>query len=230
MGWVIAEWPRVAIAVAGQNDQFPVRRVFCVGRNYAEHAREMGHDEREPPFFFGKAPEALTSAARVVYPPMTRDLHHEVELVVALSEEAFDITADQARRCIWGYAVGVDLTRRDLQAEAKRLARPWYLSKSWIGAAPIGPLLPASSLGHPRSGAIWLEVDGRRRQQGDLADMIWSVDEIIAHLSRYDRLLPGDVIFTGTPAGVGPLQPGNRVVAGIEGLPRLEFTLIASGS
>lgn len=229
MNWVIADWPRTGVAVAGTSDRFPVRRVFCVGRNYAEHTREMGGDEREPPFFFGKAPEALTGQARVPYPPMTRDLHHEVELVVAISEEAFDITADRARRCIWGYAVGVDLTRRDLQAEAKRLARPWYLSKSWIGAAPIAPLVPASVIGHPRAGTIWLDVDGKRRQQGDLADMIWSVEEIVAHLSRYDRLLPGDLIYTGTPAGVGPLQPGDRVSAGVEGLPGLEFTVVAGG-
>lgn len=226
MSWVIAEWPRPDIAVAGTADRFPVRRVFCVGRNYAEHAREMGHDERELPFFFGKAPEALIEGRRVPYPPMTRDLHHEVELVVAIAAEAFDITADRARHCIFGYAVGVDLTRRDLQAEAKKLARPWYLSKSWIGAAPIGPLVPASILGHPRTGAIWLDVNGRRRQQGDLSQMIWSVEDIVAHLSRYDRLLPGDLIYTGTPAGVGPLQPGDQVAAGIEGLPRLEFTVV----
>lgn len=226
MGWVIAEGTRPSVAVAGSRDRFPVRRVFCVGRNYVEHAREMGHDEREPPFFFGKAAEALIEDAKVPYPPMTRDLHHEVELVVAIAAEAFDLTADRTRPCIFGYAVGVDLTRRDLQAEAKKLARPWHLSKSWIGAAPIGPIVPAAHIGHPRVGAIWLDVDGKRRQQGDLAAMIWSVEEIIAHLSRYDRLLPGDLIFTGTPAGVGPLHPGDRVRAGIEGLPLLEFTIV----
>ena len=209
----------------GKNGPFAVRRVFCVGRNYAEHAKEMGHSGREPPFFFGKAAEAVTSAAEVPYPPATKDLHHEVELVVAIGREAAATEADDARGLIAGYAVGVDLTRRDLQAEAKRLARPWYLAKSWVGAAPLSSLVPVEAAGHPRRGRIWLEVNGAIRQQGDLAEMIWSVDEVLAALSAFDRLLPGDLVFTGTPAGVGPLVPGDRVRAGVEGVGELEFAV-----
>lgn len=220
----VPTWEPVRVPITGGNGEgFPVRRVFCVGRNYAEHAREMGHDAREPPFFFGKSAEAVVSAPRVPYPPATGDLHHEVELVVAIGAEARAIEAGQAARHVYGYAVGVDLTRRDLQAEAKRLARPWYLAKSWAGAAPIGPLVPAGSCGHPRQGRIWLEVNGAQRQAGDLADMIWSVDEILAALSGYDVLLPGDLVFTGTPAGVAAIGPGDRVRAGVDGLPELAF-------
>jgi fumarylpyruvate hydrolase len=217
-------WEPVTLPV-GKNGTFAVRRVFCVGRNYAEHAKEMGHSGREPPFFFGKAAEAVTTAAEVPYPPATKDLHHEVELVVAVGHEAAAITADEARGHIAGYAVGVDLTRRDLQAEAKRLARPWYLAKSWVGAAPLGTLVPVEAAGHPRRGRIWLEVNGAIRQQGDLAEMIWSVDEVLAALSTFDRLLPGDLVFTGTPAGVGPLVPGDRVRAGVDGVGELEFAV-----
>lgn len=202
--------------------RFPVRRVFCVGRNYAEHAREMGHDTRDPPFFFAKHAEALWTSPEVPYPPRTSDLHHEVELVVALGGE---LDPADPRAAIFGYAVGVDLTRRDLQAAAKREARPWHLAKSWIGAAPIGELRPAAEVGHPRRGAITLEVGGATRQQGDLGAMIWSVEELLAELASYDRLLGGDVVFTGTPAGVGPLLPGDRVRAAIAGLGEMRFTV-----
>lgn len=202
--------------------RFPVRRVFCVGRNYAEHAREMGHDSREPPFFFGKHAEALWTAAEVPYPPRTTDLQHEVELVVVLGR---DLDPADPRAAIFGYAVGVDLTRRDLQAAAKRQARPWHLAKSWVGAAPIGVLGPAAQLGHPRSGAITLEVGGECRQRGDLAEMIWNVEELLAELRSYDRLLAGDVVFTGTPAGVGPLLPGDQVRAAIAGVGELRFAI-----
>ena len=228
MSETIPTWEPVRVPVAGAGEQrgFAVRRVFCVGRNYAEHAREMGHDGREAPFFFGKAAEAVTASGRVAYPPATRDLHHEVELVVAIGREACALDAAGAQGHVFGYAVGVDLTRRDLQAEAKRQARPWHLAKSWVGAAPMGPLVPASACGHPRRGRIWLEAGGTTRQDGDLAEMIWSVDEVLAALSRYDTLLPGDLVFTGTPAGVGPLVPGDRVRAGVEGLPALEFEIV----
>ena len=226
----VPTWEPVRVPVSGGGEGFRVRRVFCVGRNYAEHAREMGHDAREAPFFFGKSAEAIVSAAKVSYPPATRDLHHEVELVVAIGAEVRAIEPGDAARHVYGYAVGVDLTRRDLQAEAKRLARPWHLAKSWVGAAPLGPLVPASSCGHPRRGRIWLAVNGAERQASDLAEMIWSVDEILAALSRYDTLLPGDLVFTGTPAGVGPLVAGDRVQAGIDGLPELAFEIGSTGS
>jgi fumarylpyruvate hydrolase len=220
----VVAWEPVTLPF-GKSGTFAVRRVFCVGRNYAEHAKEMGHSGREPPFFFGKAAEAIATAAEVPYPPATKDLHHEVELVVAIGREAAAIGADKVRSHIAGYAVGVDLTRRDLQAEAKRLARPWYLAKSWVGAAPLGSLVPVEAAGHPRRGRIWLEVNGTVRQQGDLAEMIWSVDEVLAALSAFDRLLPGDLVFTGTPAGVGPLVPGDRVRAAVDGVGELEFAV-----
>jgi len=221
-----------AVPVAGgaAGASFPVHRIYCVGRNYVEHAKEMGFTGREPPFFFLKPADAIVpiaegSVGRMRYPSLTKDLHHEVELVVAIGHEAAAVTADEARGHIAGYAVGVDLTRRDLQAEAKRLARPWYLAKSWVGAAPLGSLVPVEAAGHPRRGRIWLEVNGAIRQQGDLAEMIWSVDEVLAALSTFDRLLPGDLVFTGTPAGVGPLVPGDRVRAGVDGVGELEFAV-----
>lgn len=213
----------------GDGRMFPVRRVLCVGRNYAEHAREMGHDVREPPFFFGKAPDAVTTDPVVPYPPLTRDLHHEVELVVAIGREPASATPDALRAAIFGYAVGIDLTRRDLQAEAKKLARPWFLAKSFRGAAPMGPLVPAERAGHPRSGRIWLEVNGACRQEGDLAQMIWSVEEIMAEFLRYDRLLPGDLVLTGTPAGVGAVRPGDVLRAGAADLPVLEVRIGPAG-
>lgn len=226
MAYVFDPGPRPALPVAGTDAAFPVRRVFCVGRNYAEHAREMGHDpEREPPFFFGKDAAALALGSEVPYPPATEDLHHEIELVVALSGGGDDLAVEQARASIFGYAVGIDLTRRDLQAEAKRLARPWYLAKSFIGAAPIGPLQTASAIGHPRRGAIRLSVDGETRQEADLAQMIWSVEEMIRIISQHDRLLPGDLVFTGTPAGVGQVRPGQKMEGEIEGVGQLAVTL-----
>lgn len=221
---VIEIGPRPALPVEG-GASFPLRRVFCVGRNYVEHAREMGHSGREVPFFFAKCAEAVTTAGRVAYPPCTADLHHEVELVVAIGTGGQDIEVGVARAHIWGYAVGIDLTRRDLQAEAKKLARPWYLAKSWVGAAPMGMLQPASRIGHPRAGRIALAVDGEVRQAGDLAQMIWTVDEIVAELSRFDALLPGDLIMTGTPAGVGAVRPGDRLQAEIAGVGGLEVEI-----
>lgn len=214
-----------AVPVAGDSRLFPVRRVLCVGRNYAEHAREMGQDAREPPFFFDKAPDAVTTEPVIPYPPLTKDLHHEVELVVAIGSEPASASPEAARAAIFGYAVGIDLTRRDLQAEAKKLARPWFVAKSFRAAAPTGPLVPAARAGHPRQGRIWLEVNGELRQEGDLGQMIWSVEEIVAELSRYDRLLPGDLIFTGTPAGVGPVRPGDALRAGAADLPTLEVRI-----
>jgi len=218
--YVIAPPPAASVAIAGDSRRFPVRRVFCVGRNYSEHAREMGHDpDREPPFFFCKPADAVVPAEGVIaYPPLTADLHHEVELVVAIAEGGVDIAPEQALAHVWGYGVGLDLTRRDLQAQAKKQGRPWDWAKGFDESAPCTALIPASTLGHPASGAIWLTVNGEARQRGDLADQIWAVPDVIAYLSQSVALQPGDLIFTGTPAGVGALQPGDQVSAGIDGV------------
>ncbi|ROP74971.1 fumarylpyruvate hydrolase [Curtobacterium sp. PhB115] len=201
--------PTVPVATGGR---FPVRRVFCVGRNYAAHAREMGHDpDREPPFFFAKPADAVVvDGADTPYPSLTEQLEHEVELVVAIGTGGTDITAADALDHVWGYAVGIDLTRRDLQAEAKRLGRPWDTAKGFDSSAPIGAITPAAGV-DPTSGAIELTVDGERRQAGDLADQIWSVAETIAALSRFVALAPGDLLMTGTPDGVGVLERGQSV-------------------
>jgi fumarylpyruvate hydrolase len=198
---------------------FPVRRVFCVGRNYAAHAREMGHDpDREPPFFFTKPADAVvTDGAPVPYPPRTDRLEHEVELVVAIGRGGTDIAADDALGHVFGYAVGIDLTRRDLQAEAKRLGRPWDMAKGFDASAPIGAILPASDV-DPTTGAVELLVDGVVRQRGDLADQIWSVAETIAELSTLVALAPGDLLMTGTPEGVGVLGRGDEVIGRIAGV------------
>ncbi|PZF55588.1 FAA hydrolase family protein [Curtobacterium sp. MCSS17_008] len=199
--------------------RFPVRRVYCVGRNYAAHAREMGHDpDREPPFFFTKPSSALvTDAADTVYPPGTVQLEHEVELVVALGRGGRDLAVSDALGLVWGYGVGLDLTRRDLQAEAKRLGRPWDLAKGFDASAPIGTLVPAAGV-DPTSGTVELRVDGDLRQSGDLADQIWSVAETIAELSRWVVLAPGDLLLTGTPDGVGPLRRGDVLDGSIAGV------------
>jgi fumarylpyruvate hydrolase len=205
--------PPPSIAILGEAQRFPVRRIFCVGRNYANHAREMGHDpDREPPFFFTKPADAVVPSGTWPFPSRTEDLHHEVELVVALGEDG-----------IFGSAVGLDLTRRDLQAAAKKLGRPWDMAKGFDRSAPIGPLVRGAV--PPGEAAITLRIDGELRQQGRLADMIWSVDEIVAEISAYVEVKPGDLIFTGTPAGVGPIQPGETVLGEIEGLPPVEIRL-----
>ena len=206
---------------------FPVRRVFCIGRNYAEHAREMGHDpSREPPFFFMKPADALViSHDNAPYPPATSDLHHEIELVVAIGREATGIGAPAALEHVWGYAAGIDLTRRDLQAEAKRLARPWDMAKGFDSSAPIGDIAPASKIGHPANGRITLAVNGTTRQDGDLGDMIWSVPEAIAYLSTLVTLMPGDLIFTGTPAGVSAVVRGDRLEGEIQGVGTVGTTI-----
>ncbi|MGJ3263674.1 MAG: fumarylacetoacetate hydrolase family protein [Salinarimonas sp.] len=221
-----------AIPVAGASALFPVRRVYCVGRNYAAHAREMGHDpDREPPFFFMKPADALQpvpadALAEHAYPQMTQNYHFEVELVCALSRGGRDVTTEEALDLVFGYAVGLDMTRRDLQDEAKSLRRPWALAKGADFSAPIGPIHPVSQVGHPVSGEIRLEVDGAVRQSGDLADMIWSVAEQIAYLSRYNELFAGDVIFTGTPEGVGPVARGETMRAAIAGLGAITLQVV----
>ena len=226
--YVIDPPSQPVVPVAGEDAGFfPVRRIYCVGRNYAEHAREMGHDpDRDPPFFFSKPADALVIAgADAPYPPATRDLHHEIELVVAIGREASAIEASAALDHIWGYAAGIDLTRRDLQAEAKKLGRPWEMAKGFDASAPIGEIAPASRIGHPASGRIELNVNGFSRQLGDIADMIWSVPEAIAHLSGFVTLMPGDLIFTGTPAGVATLNRGDRLEGHIAGVGSVSVTI-----
>lgn len=215
----------VTLAVVG-GGRFPVRRVWCVGRNYAEHAREMGHTGREPPFFFMKPADTLVPAApgealTIDYPTLTANLHHEVELVVALGVGGRDIAVADAHRHVWGCAIGLDMTRRDLQEQMKKQGRPWEIGKAFEQSAPIGPLHALTAAGVPARGAITLSVNGQPRQRGDLADLIWSVDETIAQLSAAWTLAPGDLIFTGTPAGVGAVVRGDRMVAAIDGLGEL---------
>jgi fumarylpyruvate hydrolase len=223
-----------AVAVAGSDQTFPVRRVFCVGRNYAAHAREMGSDpSREPPFFFTKPADAVVPASgSVPYPPSTQELHHEVELVVALKAGGTDIAPEQALDLVWGYGVGLDLTRRDLQAIAKKDGRPWDMAKGFDASAPCSPLQPVSAVGHPGDAAIWLEVNGQRKQEGNLNEMIWPVADVIAYLSRFVALAPGDLIYTGTPSGVDALNPGDRVRGGVDGVATFELEIgqAAAGS
>jgi len=220
--------PEVAsLAVRGTQARFPVRRIYCVARNYADHALEMGHDpDREPPFFFQKNPgDLIPGGGEVAYPPATADLHHELEMVVALAAGGRDIPATAALSCVYGYGLGIDFTRRDLQAEAKRLGRPWALAKAFDGAAPCSELVPATVIGHPERGAIRLEVNGVERQSGDLAQMSWKVPEIIAELSALVRLAAGDLLFTGTPAGVAAVERGDHLRGSLEGVAGLEVTL-----
>jgi fumarylpyruvate hydrolase len=208
------------LPVAESNKTFPVGRIYCVGRNYAEHAREMGHDpEREPPFFFMKPADALVqNGATIPFPRMTKDLHHEIELVVAIGRGGADIPVEEALGHVFGYAVGLDMTRRDLQGEAKKMGRPWEMGKAFDHSAPCTAIAPAAMIGHPERGAIWLKVNGRTVQQGDLSEMIWKVPEVIAHLSRLVTLKPGDLVMTGTPAGVGPVRPGDRLEGHVDGV------------
>lgn len=216
--------PSVPTATGGR---FPVRRVYCVGRNFAAHAREMGHDpDREPPFFFGKPADAVVAdGADTPYPPGTDRLEHEVELVVALGRGGHDVSAADALGLVWGFAVGIDLTRRDLQAEAKRLGRPWDLAKGFDHSATVGTVVPAADV-DPTSGAVTLHVDGELRQSGDLADQIWSVAETIAALSRSVALAPGDLLFTGTPEGVGPVERGSVLRGAIDGVGVVETRIV----
>lgn len=229
--FVIDPPQQAAVAVFGSEARFPIRRVFCVGRNYAAHAREMGNDpDREPPFFFTKPADAVVPATgEVPYPSLTENLHHEIELVVAIGRGGRDVAAQDALALVWGYGVGVDLTRRDLQDEAKRMSRPWDWSKGFDASAPCTPLRPVSDVGHPSSGRIWLEVNAEVRQQGDLQDLIWPIADVISHVSRAVALEPGDLVFTGTPAGVGALQPGDQVRGGVAGVADFEFKVGARG-
>ena len=222
--------PPVELDIAGSAQVFPVHRIYCVGRNYADHVREMGSDPRsEPPVFFSKPADALVPpGADVRYPPRTQNLHHEIELVVALGRGGRDVPVGEAAALVYGYAVGIDLTRRDLQAAAKKAGQPWDVAKGFDASAPVSAIRTVVEIGHPSQARIWLEVNGVLRQQADIADMIWSVPEIIAELSAYFELRPGDLIFTGTPAGVGALLPGDRVRGGVDGVGSLEHRVVAA--
>ncbi|WP_424992915.1 fumarylacetoacetate hydrolase family protein [Oceaniradius stylonematis] len=227
MSYVFEPAPVPTIAVADSDDLVPVRRIFCVGRNYAAHAREMGRDpDREPPFFFTKPADAVVmDGETVAYPPETENLHHEAELVVVIGTGGRDIAEADALSHVWGYAAGNDLTRRDLQLAARELGRPWDMGKAFDRSAVIGPAHPASRAGHPDKGFIRLTVNGETRQDADLSEMIWSVPEVVSILSQSIALRPGDLIMTGTPAGVGPLAAGDVCVVSIEGLGEITTTI-----
>jgi fumarylpyruvate hydrolase len=223
--YAIAAPAVTTVAVAGRDAVFPVARVFCVGRNYAEHAIEMGHDpDREPPFFFMKPADAVVPPGRLPFPTQTQDLHYEVELVVALGEGGRDIRVEDALDHVFGYAVGLDMTRRDMQSVAKKASRPWDMSKGFDQSAPTGTIRAAEEIGHPERGAVWLRVNGELRQEGDLDQQIWKVPETISYLSTLVALRPGDLIMTGTPKGVGRAEPGDVLEGHIDGVGDLSIT------
>jgi fumarylpyruvate hydrolase len=217
-----------SLPVVGDSKRFPVNRIYCVGRNYADHAREMGHDpDREPPFFFMKPATAIvTEGHDMAYPALSKDVHHELEMVVALGKGGSNIPVDQALDHVWGYGLGLDMTRRDLQGEAKKMGRPWDTGKAFDQSAPCSALVPVSQCGHLSKGRIYLTVNGQVKQDGDLAMMIWNVPETIAYLSTLFTLMPGDLIFSGTPAGVAAVQRGDVLEGHVEGLPVLHTKIV----
>lgn len=227
--FIIPPPPRVAIPVHGSDALYPVRRIYCVGRNYAEHIREMGGDERQPPFFFQKPADAIVlDGAHVPYPSITSDFQHEIELVLAIGRAGADVPREAAAAHIFGLAVGIDLTRRDVQVDARKAGRPWEIGKSFDHSAPIGMLHPTHGAAPPKAGPISLTVNGEVRQTGDLSQLIWNCEEIVSQLSRQYRLEPGDLIYTGTPAGVGPLAVGDVVVGRVADLAPLTVTIAGS--
>ena len=224
--YVFTPPPQASLAVQGSDDRFPVRRIFCVGRNYEAHVVEMGNDTREPPFFFTKpADAARDTPCTVPYPPLTEDLHFESELIIAIGKGGADISEADVMDHIWGASAGIDLTRRDLQAEAKKMGRPWDWGKAFDNSAPIAPIRPMAEVPSVEIGRIWLAVNGEMRQEADLRDMIWSVREHTATLSRAVTLAPGDIIMTGTPAGVGAVVPGDVITGGVDGIAEFEVTI-----
>jgi len=227
--FVIDLGPRPSLPVVGSAQRFPVGRIYCVGRNYADHAREMGHDpDREPPFFFMKPANAIVqNDSTIAYPVGTSDCHHEIELVVAIGTGGSGIAADKALDHVWGYGVGLDMTRRDVQGQAKKMGRPWEMGKAFDESAPMTALVPAARIGHPAQGAIWLKINGEIRQQGDLALQIWNVQDQISYLSHLVTLQPGDLIMTGTPAGVGPVHKGDKLEGHIDGIGDLQIAYAA---
>jgi len=232
--YAIPAWELPSIPVAGTSERFPVRHIYCVGRNYAEHAKEMGGDAtKEPPFFFTKPADSIVpvvppAVGKIPYPMATKNFHHELELVVAVGKSGVKIAPEHAQALIYGYAVGLDMTRRDLQADMREKKRPWDIGKSFANAAPIAPIHPAATTGPLARGAITLDVNGQRRQSGDLSDMVWDVPNVLAFLSQMYRLEPGDLIFTGTPAGVGAVVVGDRLDGRIAGLTSLAIEIVAA--
>lgn len=227
MSYVITPPAIATLPVRGSSDQFPIRRIYCVGRNYAAHAIEMGHDpDKEPPFFFQKNPDNINTSGSFPYPPASNDVHFEIEMVVALSKGGCDIPVDKALDCVFGYAVGLDMTRRDLQGEAKKLGRPWEVGKAFEKSAPCSEIVRASEIGHPSEGAVWLKVNGEIRQEGDLNQLIWKVPEMISYLSGLFELAPGDLIMSGTPAGVGAVARGDVLHGHVDGVGELHCKVV----
>jgi fumarylpyruvate hydrolase len=226
-GYVVQPAAVATLPVQGSDKLFPIHRIYCVGRNYAEHAIEMGHDpSKEPPFFFQKNPDNIITDGKFPYPSATTDVHHEIEMVVALSKGGTNIPVESALDHVFGYGVGLDMTRRDLQGEAKKLGRPWEVGKAFEASAPCGPLVPASEIGHPTSGAVTLKVNAEIRQQGDLNQLIWKVPEMISYLSGLFTLQPGDIIMTGTPAGVSAVKRGDVLEGFVEGIGTIEVVVV----
>lgn len=228
MDYAIDFPPITTLPVNGSDKPFPVGRIYCVGRNYAEHAREMGHDpDREPPFFFMKPADAIAANhATIPYPQLTQDLHHEIEMIVAIGRGGADIPVEQALDHVFGYGVGLDMTRRDIQGVAKKMGRPWEMGKAFDNSAPCTGITPVTQIGHPDKGAVWLKINGELKQKGDLADLIWNVPETISYLSNMITLRAGDLIMSGTPAGVGPVQRGDKLVGHVDGLEELVITYV----
>ena len=226
--FVIPAPAQPSVAVAGQSARFPVRRIYCVGRNYAAHAREMGKDpDREPPFFFQKPSDAVTdTGVEIAYPPETENFHYEIELVVAIGAEGFNVSPEQALDLVYGYAVGIDLTRRDQQFKARDAGRPWDWGKGFDQSAPCAPLHTVADVGHIEKGRIWLSVNGQVKQDQDIADLIWSTRDVISIISKSMVLKPGDLIYTGTPAGVGAIVKGDKVKGGVDGLGEVDITIV----
>jgi fumarylpyruvate hydrolase len=226
MSYAFTPVPPPTLPIKGSGKPFPIHRIYCVGRNYAEHTREMGGDTKDPPFFFQKNPDNVVVDGRFPYPPATGNVHHELELVVALKSGGVDIKAADAMSHVFGYAVGIDMTRRDLQDAAKKLARPWEVAKAFEHSAPITAIVPAQHVETIAKGAIWLDVNGVRRQTGDLSQMIWDVPHQIEFLSTLFELKPGDLIFTGTPSGVGAVKRGDRLTGHVDGVGDLDVTVV----
>jgi len=229
--YAIPPAPQASVPIAGTADRFPVRRIYCVGRNYAEHAKEMGFTGREPPFFFMKPADAVLPVAqgetgRMPYPTLTANLHHEIELVVAIGKGGANIKAQDAMQHIWGYAVGLDMTRRDLQNDMKKQGRPWCIGKGFEASAPIGPITPVAQAGDVEKAAIWLQVNGADRQRSNVDQLIWNIAETIEHLSAAWTLQPGDLIFTGTPEGVGAVVKGETITGNVEGLTPIAVKIV----
>ncbi len=227
MTYIFPPQEPTTLPINGSGELFPVRRVYCIGRNYAAHAVEMGHDpDREPPFFFQKNPNNLDTSGEFPYPANTSDVHHEIEMAVALKSGGINIPIEEALDHVYGYGVSLDMTRRDLQGQAKKMGRPWEIGKAFERSAPIGPIFPASEVGHPDQGHVEFKVNGETRQEGDLNQMIWKVPEMISYLSDYFELASGDVILSGTPAGVGPVNKGDDLEASVEGVGVLKVKVV----